>query len=99
LQLVHVVLQARSLHNPRAILAGAKPARGSGTPAHQTQLCVSYPSQAVGAVGLSCAKYAWIIEEDYDCEYRYVSRPPPALKSLDRDGRVLYAGTFSNVLL
>jgi GntR family transcriptional regulator/MocR family aminotransferase len=42
---------------------------------------------------------AWVIEDDYDGEYRYVSRPLPALKSLDRDGRVLYAGTFSKVLL
>jgi GntR family transcriptional regulator/MocR family aminotransferase len=41
---------------------------------------------------------AWIVEDDYDGEYRYVSRPLPALKSLDRDGRVLYAGTFSKVL-
>ncbi len=41
---------------------------------------------------------AWIIEDDYDGEYRYVSRPLPALKSLDREGRVLYAGTFSKVL-
>jgi GntR family transcriptional regulator / MocR family aminotransferase len=41
---------------------------------------------------------AWIIEDDYDGEYRYASRPLPALKSLDRDGRVLYAGTFSKVL-
>jgi GntR family transcriptional regulator/MocR family aminotransferase len=41
---------------------------------------------------------AWIIEDDYDGEYRYVSRPLPALKSLDRGGRVLYAGTFSKVL-
>jgi GntR family transcriptional regulator/MocR family aminotransferase len=42
---------------------------------------------------------AWIIEDDYDGEYRYVSRPLPALKSLDRDGRVLYSGTFSKVLV
>jgi GntR family transcriptional regulator/MocR family aminotransferase len=41
---------------------------------------------------------AWIIEDDYDGEYRYVSRPLPALKSLDGDGRVLYSGTFSKVL-
>jgi len=41
---------------------------------------------------------AWIVEDDYDGEYRYVSRPLPALKSLDRDDRVLYAGTFSKVL-
>jgi GntR family transcriptional regulator/MocR family aminotransferase len=41
---------------------------------------------------------AWIVEDDYDGEYRYVSRPLPALQSLDRDGRVLYSGTFSKVL-
>jgi GntR family transcriptional regulator/MocR family aminotransferase len=41
---------------------------------------------------------AWIIEDDYDSEFRYVGRPLPALKSLDQDERVLYAGTFSKVL-
>ncbi len=40
----------------------------------------------------------WIIEDDYDSEFRYHGRPLPALKSLDRDGRVLYTGTFSKVL-
>ncbi|MBO9471640.1 PLP-dependent aminotransferase family protein [Endozoicomonas sp. G2_2] len=41
---------------------------------------------------------SWIVEDDYDSEYRYRGRPIPALKSLDRTGRVLYAGTFSKVL-
>jgi len=41
---------------------------------------------------------AWIIEDDYDSEFRYGSRPLPALKSLDKSGRVLYVGSFSKVL-
>jgi GntR family transcriptional regulator/MocR family aminotransferase len=41
---------------------------------------------------------SWIIEDDYDSEFRYHGRPLPALKSLDRDGTVLYSGTFSKVL-
>ena len=41
---------------------------------------------------------AWIVEDDYDSEFRYQGRPLPALKSLDRDERVLYTGTFSKVL-
>lgn len=41
---------------------------------------------------------AWIVEDDYDSEYRYAGFPLPALKSLDRAGRVLYTGTFSKVL-
>jgi GntR family transcriptional regulator/MocR family aminotransferase len=41
---------------------------------------------------------AWIIEDDYDSEFRYRGRPLPALKSLDDAGRVFYAGSFSKVL-
>src|SRR5690606_15226293 len=41
---------------------------------------------------------AWIIEDDYDSEFRYGTRPLPALKSLDQVGRDLYTGNFSKVL-
>jgi len=41
---------------------------------------------------------AWIFEDDYDGEYRYDGAQVKALKSLDRDGRVIYAGTFSKLL-
>ena len=40
----------------------------------------------------------WIIEDDYDSEFRYHSRPLPALQGLDGAGRVLYLGTFSKTL-
>jgi GntR family transcriptional regulator/MocR family aminotransferase len=40
---------------------------------------------------------AWIIEDDYDSEYRYIGRPIPALQGLDESGRVIYVGTFSKV--
>ena len=41
---------------------------------------------------------AWLIEDDYDGEFRYGGRPLAALKSLDRDGRVIYIGSFSKAL-
>jgi GntR family transcriptional regulator / MocR family aminotransferase len=41
---------------------------------------------------------AWIIEDDYDSEYRYQSQPLAALQGLDESGRVIYMGTFSKVL-
>ena len=41
---------------------------------------------------------AWIFEDDYDSEWRYAGRPLASLQGLDRDGRVVYAGTFSKVL-
>jgi GntR family transcriptional regulator/MocR family aminotransferase len=69
------------------------------TPAHQSPLCVSLAlPRRLALLDWAARTNAWVIEDDYDGEYRYVSRPLPALKSLDRDGRVLYAGTFSKVL-
>jgi GntR family transcriptional regulator/MocR family aminotransferase len=70
------------------------------TPAHQSPLCVSLSlPRRLALLEWAAQAKAWIVEDDYDGEYRYVSRPLPALQSLDRDGRVLYAGTFSKVLM
>ena len=41
---------------------------------------------------------AWIIEDDYDSEFRYASRPVGSLQGMDSDNRVIYLGTFSKVL-
>lgn len=41
---------------------------------------------------------AWILEDDYDGEFRYAAKPVSALHSLDPEGRVLYLGTLSKVL-
>jgi GntR family transcriptional regulator/MocR family aminotransferase len=69
------------------------------TPAHQSPLGVSLAlPRRLALLDWAGRHAAWIVEDDYDGEYRYASRPLPALKSLDRHGRVLYAGTFSKVL-
>ncbi|WP_022723467.1 PLP-dependent aminotransferase family protein, partial [Rhodopseudomonas sp. B29] len=47
----------------------------------------------------SRATGAWILEDDYDCEFRYRGPSPAALQSADRDGRVVSIGTFSKTLL
>src|SRR5262245_1855314 len=69
------------------------------TPSHQSPLGValSLPLR-LALLSWASAAGAWIIEDDYDSEFHYVGRPLPALKSLDRDQRVVYAGTFSKVL-
>lgn len=41
---------------------------------------------------------AWVIEDDYDSEYRYAVRPEPTLQSLDTRGCVIHVGTFSKTL-
>jgi len=41
---------------------------------------------------------AWVVEDDYDSEFRYASRPLASLQGLDTEGRVVYVGTFSKTL-
>jgi GntR family transcriptional regulator/MocR family aminotransferase len=82
-------------------IRGAPDARAAVvTPAHQSPLCMSLSlPRRIELLDWAMQNDAWIVEDDYDGEYRYINRPMPALKSLDRNGRVLYAGTFSKVLI
>ena len=41
---------------------------------------------------------AWIVEDDYDSEYRYTGPPLASLQSLDKSAGVIYVGTLSKVL-
>ncbi|SHI22831.1 MocR-like pyridoxine biosynthesis transcription factor PdxR [Pollutimonas bauzanensis] len=69
------------------------------TPTHQSPMGVALSlPRRLELLEWAGRRQAWIIEDDYDSEFRYHGRPLPALKSLDRDGRVLYTGTFSKVL-
>ncbi len=69
------------------------------TPSHQMPLGVALSlRRRLALLNWARAAKAWIVEDDYDSEYRYRGPPLPALKSLDGDARVLYVGTFSKVL-
>jgi GntR family transcriptional regulator/MocR family aminotransferase len=69
------------------------------TPSHQQPLGVSMSVDRRYAL-LQAAEdaNAFIIEDDYDGEFRYSGHPPPTLKSIDTVGRVIYVGTFSKTL-
>jgi GntR family transcriptional regulator / MocR family aminotransferase len=69
------------------------------TPSHQYPLG-STLSAARRLQLLNWAKRygAWIIEDDYDSEYRFESAPISSLQGLDTNARVIYVGTFSKVL-
>jgi GntR family transcriptional regulator/MocR family aminotransferase len=56
------------------------------------------PARRLALLAWAAANRSWILEDDYDSEFRYGSRPLPALKGLDEADRVLYVGTFSKVL-
>jgi GntR family transcriptional regulator/MocR family aminotransferase len=77
---------------PDAVLAAV-------TPSHQ------YPTGATMSLArrLELLEWvrganAWVLEDDYDSEYRYAGKPLSALQGLDDTGRVIYVGTFSKVM-
>ncbi len=69
------------------------------TPSHQYPLGVTMSaSRRLQLLDWAQRSGAWIIEDDYDSEYRYGSLPVASLQGLDQDSRVIYIGTFSKVL-
>ena len=69
------------------------------TPSHQAPLgCLMSLPRKVELLSWATQAGAWIVEDDYDGEFRYDGWPAPALKSLDSTGRVFYVGSFSKVL-
>ena len=69
------------------------------TPAHQFPLGMTMSLERRMEV-LTCASRvgAFVIEDDYDSEYRFEGRPVPALQSLDRSSSVILVGSFSKML-
>jgi GntR family transcriptional regulator/MocR family aminotransferase len=69
------------------------------TPSHQFPLGVPMSlARRLALVEWARAAGAWVIEDDYDSEFRYGARPIPCLHGLDVDGRVIYVGSFSKTL-
>ncbi|HYT24351.1 MAG TPA: PLP-dependent aminotransferase family protein [Candidatus Polarisedimenticolia bacterium] len=69
------------------------------TPSHQFPTGVVMPiSRRLELLNWASRVGAFVIEDDYDSEYRYDGPPLQALAGLDREGRVIYVGTFSKIL-
>ncbi len=70
------------------------------TPSHQFPLGITTPagrrSELLRWAYARPGRY--LIEDDYDAEFRYASRPIPAMQGMDVGGRVLYVGTFSRTI-
>ncbi|CAN7772994.1 PLP-dependent aminotransferase family protein [Variovorax sp. LjRoot84] len=69
------------------------------TPSHQFPLGGVLPiGRRLELLDWARRHRAWVVEDDYDGEFRYGQRPIDALQSIDTDGRVIYVGTFSKAL-
>jgi GntR family transcriptional regulator/MocR family aminotransferase len=85
------------------VAAGIKRCRNARAalvaPSHQYPLGVTMSaSRRLQLLNWARQAGAWIIEDDYDSEFRYESQPIASLQGLDDTSRVIYIGTFSKVL-
>lgn len=87
---IDVVRGIKMCRNARAVIV---------TPSHQFPLGMTMSvSRRLELLAWASKQGSWIIEDDYDGEFRYESKQIASLQGLDRDGRVIYIGTFSKVL-
>lgn len=69
------------------------------TPSHQYPVgTVMSLARRKALLAYARAQGAWIVEDDYDSEFRFSSRPIPAMQGLEDDAPVIYIGTFSKTL-
>ncbi len=69
------------------------------TPSHQFPLGVTMSAaRRLQLLEVARRADAWVLEDDYDSEYRHSTRPIPSIQGLDTHQRVIYLGTFSKVL-
>jgi GntR family transcriptional regulator/MocR family aminotransferase len=69
------------------------------TPSHQFPLGIAMSlERRRNLLAWASRSRAWIVEDDYDCDFRFQAQPLPCLHALDPEGRVIYVGTFSKTL-
>ncbi len=87
---IDVAYGARRHPSPRLIYV---------TPSHQFPLGVTMSAaRRLELLEVARRADAWLLEDDYDSEYRHSTHPIPSIQGLDTNERVIYLGTFSKVL-
>ena len=98
-KLIHVPLDAEGLCVKQGRKLSQLARLAYVTPSHQFPLGVVMSlSRRLELLEWAHQNSAWIVEDDYDSEFRYEGKPLMALQGLDNDHRVIYVGTFSKVL-
>jgi GntR family transcriptional regulator/MocR family aminotransferase len=98
-QLVRVPIDQEGLNVAEGIRRARNAHAAYITPSHQYPLGVTMSAtRRMMLLNWAVRTGAWIIEDDYDSEYRFGERPIASLQGTDTDGRVIYVGTFSKVM-
>ncbi|MGA7626783.1 MAG: PLP-dependent aminotransferase family protein [Candidatus Acidiferrales bacterium] len=98
-ELVPVPVDDQGLIVQEAIRRGGSARAVYITPSHQYPLGVTMSaSRRMLLLSWAGRSGAWIIEDDYDSEYRFAAHPIASMQGLDPTARVIYVGTFSKVM-
>lgn len=98
-KLVPVPVDKNGFNLTAAIKQSSKARLAYVTPSHQFPLGVTMSlARRLKLLEWARKTGSWIVEDDYDSEFRYEGRPLASLQGLDRDRRVLYVGTFSKTI-
>ncbi|MEW1782658.1 PLP-dependent aminotransferase family protein [Arthrobacter sp. NPDC080086] len=99
MQLVPVPVDEEGINVERGIELDTQARFALVTPSHQSPLGHTLSlARRMALLDWAEKGSRWIVEDDYDSEFRYQGRPLPALKSLDRHDHVIYCGTFSKMM-
>lgn len=98
-RVVPIRVDSEGLDIARAGWRGAGARLAYVTPSHQFPTGAVMPlSRRLALLDWASRTCAYIVEDDYDSEFRFDGRPIEAVQSLDRQDRVVYVGTFSKSL-
>jgi GntR family transcriptional regulator / MocR family aminotransferase len=98
-ELVTSAVDENGIQIPKATRAKRSVRLAYVTPSHQFPTGVVLPiARRLELLDWASRVGAFIVEDDYDSEYRFDGPPLQALAGLDREGRVIYVGTFSKIL-
>lgn len=98
-ELVPVPVDAEGLDVARGAELCPAPRLIYVSPSHQFPVGVAMSlARRTALLELAARRRSWVLEDDYDSEFRYVGKPLASLQGLDRNGRVIYVGTFSKIM-
>jgi len=98
-KLIPVPVDKEGLNFKAALESSKNPKLIYVTPSHQYPLGATMSvTRRLSLIEMAHQTGAWIIEDDYDSEYRYSGHPLASLQGLDQNGRVMYVGTFSKTI-
>ncbi len=98
-RIVPVPVDAEGLNVTAGIRLNRNARAAFAAPSHQYPLGVTMSAaRRLRLLEWAQRSRAWIIEDDYDSEYRYSNLPIASLQGLDGNARVIYIGTFSKVM-